>query len=99
MHERPTLFSNSTEGRSESAAAFNGRVGEVRFDPFAMRLFCGYNMADYFRHWFEMGHRRGARLPRIFHVNRFCKGSRATALDRRWTNRPAAASTATTAID
>jgi phosphoenolpyruvate carboxykinase (GTP) len=60
---------------SEMTAAAVGTIGKLRFDPFAMLPFCGYNMADYWAHWLEIGRRQGARLPRIYLVNWFRKNA------------------------
>ncbi len=60
---------------SEKTAAAAGKVGELRRDPMAMLPFCGYNMADYWKHWLEVGKRQGAQMPLVYYVNWFRKGA------------------------
>jgi phosphoenolpyruvate carboxykinase (GTP) len=63
---------------SEPTAAILDNVG-IRYDPFAMLPFCGYNLADYFQHQFDMGDQLNGKAPRIFYVNWFRK-----TRDGRW---------------
>ncbi len=66
---------------SEKTAAAAGTVGEVRFDPFAMLPFCGYNVGDYLGHWLAVGAKaEQAKLPQLFWVNWFRKDEKGSFL-------------------
>ena len=71
---RHGTFLGSIAG-SEMTAAAAGKVGTLRFDPMAMLPFCGYNMADYWQHYLDIGEKGGIKMPRVYFVNWFRKGT------------------------
>jgi phosphoenolpyruvate carboxykinase (GTP) len=72
------VLMGATAASETTAAALD--VGQtLRRDPFAMLPFCGYNMADYWAHWYAMGDKLGDNAPAVFYVNWF-----RTSKDGRW---------------
>jgi phosphoenolpyruvate carboxykinase (GTP) len=68
------VFMGATAASEPTAAALDVKAA-LRRDPMAMLPFCGYNVADYWAHWFSMGDKLGAKAPHIFYVNWFRKSS------------------------
>ena len=67
------IFMAATMGSEATAAALN--QASIRRDPFAMLPFCGYNMAEHWKHWINLGKKYSQKAPKIFRVNWFRKDS------------------------
>jgi phosphoenolpyruvate carboxykinase (GTP) len=63
-------FLGATLASEGTAAAADVKQGAIRRDPMAMLPFCGYDMADYWRHWLAVGAAL-KRPPKVFRVNWF----------------------------
>lgn len=69
------VFMASTLASETTAAAISDNVGQLAYDPWAMKPFFGYNISDYARHHIDMGaNAKPDKLPEIFAVNWFRKG-------------------------
>jgi phosphoenolpyruvate carboxykinase (GTP) len=67
------VFMGATAASEPTAAALDLGNVSLRFDPFAMTPFIGYNGGDYMQHWFDMGEKLGSNAPKCFYVNWFRK--------------------------
>lgn len=66
------IFYGSTLSSEETSASVEGKIGNVRFDPMAMKPFVGYNIDDYLNHWVDIIGKLETK-PEFFLVNWFRK--------------------------
>ena len=69
------IFYGATLSSEETAASIEGKIGNIRFDPMAMKPFIGYNIDDYLLHWIEIIEKLEFK-PDFFLVNWFRKDSK-----------------------
>jgi len=69
------VYLAATMGSEATAASDN--QAKIRRDPMAMLPFCGYHVADYWRHWLSMKDKI-SQPPKIYRVNWFRKNVEGT---------------------
>ena len=66
------IFYGATLSSEETSASVEGKIGNIRFDPMAMKPFIGYNIDDYLYHWINIVEKLDS-MPDFFLVNWFRK--------------------------
>jgi len=46
-------------------------AGQIKYDPYAMRSYCGIDIYDYIAQWDALRDELGYNLPKVFHMNYF----------------------------
>lgn len=70
------IYYGMTLSSEKTSATTDGFYdGNIRYDPFAMLPFCGYDMGDYFNYWLQFKE-KNVQLPKIYSVNWFNKNNR-----------------------
>ena len=70
------IFFGATLSSEETSANIDAKIGNVRFDPMAMRPFIGYNVCDYFQHWHNV--MTSLQTPVEFYIVNWFRKSRDT---------------------
>ena len=68
------IFYGATLSSEETSASIEGKIGNIRFDPMAMKPFIGYNIDDYLSHWINIIEKLNFK-PDFYLVNWFRKDS------------------------
>ena len=67
------IYFGATLSSEETSANMDATIGNIRFDPMAMRPFIGYNVCDYFQHWSDVMDALTAAPVEFYLVNWFRK--------------------------